>query len=464
MNPATTEEPPSEELQLAPEQPGEPHMKQLAPFASFETQARKLAADAAAVALLEPNAANAMVARTMRLQVRPFRTSIERRHAELKRPVIDEGNRLDDAKNQLMEILKPIEAKLLAIEQFAELEAKRIQDEKRIARLEEITPYLTAPLAIDLGVVLDDRYAAMLQDAKDAHAARLVREQKEKEDQAAAAKKLEMKQARALELAPLVRFIKTKITDLGELSQEAYECFLEEGRDGEKKEKEEMEAQRLETERLKKEAVEREEAARKEREAAATEKARIDRLHKERFSEMKKFDKAPPFWMAQELGKMTAQEFAELRDNHRKLHALAIEAEAEAAERERIKAEKTKAEAAERERVASAEREAIAKEHARLAGIAEKQRQEAAEARAELQRQKDATAKLEADRGSAEKAAAMAPEKDKLMVLAETIRSIPLPPMTTESGKLAMLEIQEKRAHFAKWVEKKANELGGELL
>ena len=116
--------------------------KQIAPFATFEEQARKLVADAEAIALLEPSPANAKVARTMRLTVRPLRTSVEKRYDELKRPLIDEGNRLTAAKDALVDILKPLEEKLLAIEKHAE----RKEEERIILLLSSYSLSLSASL------------------------------------------------------------------------------------------------------------------------------------------------------------------------------------------------------------------------------------------------------------------------------------------------------------------------------
>ena len=215
------------DLEPAPAQRDEPPQKQLAPFYDFEEQARRLVIDAEAIAKLEPTAANAKVARTMRLEIRPFRTSIERRHAELKRPVLDEGARLDDAKNALIELLKPIESKLLAIEQHAEREAARLLDELRTARVAEITPFLNGPVAVDLGVMPDAEYAAMLDDVRVAHAERVAREAKAKVDALA-----------AIEADKAAR-----------------------------------EAQRIENERLRAQVAERDAAAQAEREAAAAQLA-----------------------------------------------------------------------------------------------------------------------------------------------------------------------------------------------
>lgn len=163
-------------------------MKQLAPFSTLEQSARKMIADAETIALLPPTDANAKVARAMRLEIKPLRIAVEKRHAELKRPILDAGNALDDGKNALLDLLKPMESKLLAIEQHAEREALRIEDEKRATRHAEISPFLTGPLSVDLGKMPDDEYAKVLADAKDLAQLREERARKEKEAAEAQAK------------------------------------------------------------------------------------------------------------------------------------------------------------------------------------------------------------------------------------------------------------------------------------
>jgi hypothetical protein len=142
--------------------------RQIAPFASFEQKTSELVETAKQIALLDPNDPKAAKqAREMRLTIKPFRVVIEKRHAELKRDIIDRGRALDDGKNALLEVLKPLEADLLAIEQHAErMEAKRIADLKE-AREVELAPFTTLDVRVfSLEKLTEAEYSAFLADCQ----------------------------------------------------------------------------------------------------------------------------------------------------------------------------------------------------------------------------------------------------------------------------------------------------------
>jgi len=169
----------------------------------------------------------------------------------------------------------------------------------------------------------------------------------------------------------------------------------------ERKEAEEREAQRLENIRLKAEAESREAAMKAEREAA--EKAR-----KEAEEKARKEREAIERKAAEERAKVEAQ--------------AKVEREA---------------------------REAAERESARLKAESErKEREEKAAA--------DAKAKAEAE--AARKAAA-APDKQKLMTFAQSVRSLQVPESKSEDGKRVASEIAEKVESFAKWIESQASKL-----
>lgn len=309
-------------LELVPVQPGEPAMKQLAPFLNLEQQARKMIEDAESIALLPPTPANAKVARAMRLEIKPLRVSVEKRHAELKRPIIDAGNALDEGKNALLDLLKPMEAKLLAIEQHAEREAARIEGEKRELRMAELSQIIQGVVAVDLGKLSDEEYSRMLQDAKDAKAARDEREAKAKAEAEEAAKA----------------------------------------------ERERIEAQAIENERLKKEAEIREIAARKEREEAAAQ------LAKERAEAARWAREAEAKARAErEAANEAARVQAELERKEREKIAAKARAEREA--REKVEAELAAVKAAEAkaaaDKLAAERKAAAAPDKAKLKKLAE---------------------------------------------------------------------------------------------
>jgi len=197
---------------------------------------------------------------------------------------------------------------------------------------------------------------------------------------------------------------------------------------------------------------------------------------------------------------MTDTQFAKYLEDAKLLHAAKIEAakkaeaeriareQAEAAERERLRVEneRLRQEAAEREAKAKAEREAAERAQREAAEKARKEReaieakakaereaaerelarikaeQEAAakkerEAREKLERElaakkaeEEAKAKAEA---AAAKQAAAAPDKTKLRTIADSVRSIALPVVSTAEALRVLADIEAKREAFAKWIE-----------
>lgn len=415
----------TDELQLAPEQPGEAPMKQLAPYDEFKTKIESLKKTAETITVTDiAQTAEMKIARTTRLAIKDIRIAITHRHKELKENILVEGRKIDAGKNELLAVLEPLELRLKDQEEFIEKETARIQAEKRIARTAEISPFLQSAPLVDLGVVKDDAYAYMLQDAKDAHSARLAREQKERDETAA------------------------KI----------------------KAEAEERERIRMENERLKQEAIEAEKKAKAEREEA--EKARKEAEEKAR---VEREEAAATLKAAQAKAEQDAKAEREAYRKREEQLAAAAKREREIAEaaakkqREEIEA-KARAERETAEAEAKKELEAAAKENARLAKIAEEQRQKAATAAREAREAKEAQekqaaaqrAKEEAERKRiADEAAALAksPDKEKLLAFAETIWALKLPALTTDEGNTVMQSLEANIKKLGTWIETKANEL-----
>lgn len=163
-----------------------------------------------------------------------------------------------------------------------------------------------------------------------------------------------------------------------------------------------------------------------------------------------------------------------------------LEAERLAAQkREAARAEKVRQEAerAERERVQAEENERLRKEKAEIE--AQRKRDvEAAQADARAQREKaeaearaareekarveaelaaerakaEAERKAEEDRAAAEaaaaRAAALAPDREKLAAFAASLRGLPVPDLTTTSGQEARAKLVEQLEKFARWIDK----------
>lgn len=167
-------------------------------------------------------------------------------------------------------------------------------------------------------------------------------------------------------------------------------------------------------------------------------------------------------------------------------------AEAEAREAQRLENERLKAEAVEREKAAAEERRKHVAEHiaaeikarterdaAELKARKEreaieakaKKEREAAEAKAREEQQKRQAAEAElakkrqAEETAArlkqeqEEAAAAAPDKAKLKKLAESIRALELPVLTSAKGPALITAIKDQKDKLAAWIEAQAPKL-----
>lgn len=283
------------------------------------------------------------LARESRLAVRDIRINAEHARKRLKADVVRRGKAIDGAANVIKDLLEPIEIHLLEQETFAERHEQARKDALRAAREEALRALGTNPAPYaNLGETDEETWAAALQDAKDAHAARL------------------------------------------EAAREA-------------------EAVRVEAERI---VAEKREAARV---AAAREKA--DR---------------------ELAARAQAEENARLKTEREALeaqHAAERAAQREAAERAEEEARKARAE----------------KERAEAELAAERARADA-ERRAEEERQAAAAAEA--------RAAELAPDREKLLALARTVRALQVPEMATEAGRGAGVKVAEQLAKMSAWIEK----------
>jgi len=299
-------------LELAPVQPGEPRMKQLVSWDEYREQAEKLKTTAETLTVTNVSqVAEMKLARVTRLTIKNLRVAITKRHTELKSGILEEGRKIDAGKNELLKILEPLEERLLLQETFAEREQTRILEEKRTTRLTELTPFLLSPPVIDIALLTDENYAALLRDSIAVHNARIERERAE---QAAA-----------------------------EAARKA--------------EAERIEAQRIENERLKKEAAER--AA--ELQAAAIERDRLAKqIEDERKIAQIKVDEEAARVRTEKLAVAAKAEAQARKDREAAEAVLRAEREARA---------KVEAEIAAR-KAAEAQAEAAAKQAAEAAALA----------------------------------------------------------------------------------------------
>lgn len=220
--------------------------------------------------------------------------------------------------------------------------------------------------------------------------------------------------------------------NLGEMSDDTWETTLDTARSAHEARLEaarKAEAVRIEAERIAAENAkkEREEAIRREAERVAREKAQAEenaRLRREAAER---------------------EESARIEREKAAAEKVRIEAEAQAA-REAAEAEARKVrEAAEAE--ARKAREEAARAAAELAAL------KAAEEKAARERE-EAEAARDAAEAEAKRQAELAPDREKLMAFAATLRALSIPTLTTAPGKAAAAKVTDQLTKMIAWVEK----------
>lgn len=335
-------------------------------------------------------------ARLLRLELKNTRVAADKTRKNLKADALLMGRAIDGVYNLLEAAIVPLERHLEEQEKFAERLAEAERQRVKAGREAALAPYLTEGQPLPaVEAFTDAQWTQYLADAKLLHEAKIEQARK------AEAERIAAEQAAAAERERL----------------------------------------RIENERLEREAKEREAAMKAEREAA-------EQAQREAAAAAKA-----------ERDAIEAKAKAEREEIQRK-HAAEAAAAAE-------KVRKERAAAAERQRIAD---EAAAKERAAIQAKADAERKAAQAAtdaanaaREKLEREVAAKNAAEAARIKAElaqqRAAARAPDKQKALAFAATVRTLKAPEASTAEGKAVMAEITAKIEGFAKWITVQAESL-----
>lgn len=360
-------------------------------FAPYALQFKELSATISTIT--DPKAAQ-----VARLKLRKVRTDADKKHEELKRESLNYGRALDTAKNLINEHIRPLEEKLKEIEEAEERRLAQILADRRKQHLAALAPYLdpaVPPPFVD--GITDDQFAAMLDNAKLLHQAkieRLERLAKEEEERQRLAREEQARQQ----------------AELDRLREEALQR------------EEILRQQREEAERLR---LEQEERHRKEQEATA---AQAKKLKDAADAKLKKEREA-----AEKLRKEQEAKFAAERE----------EAERKAEYDRQVAAAKQK----ELDEKARREREELEQK-----AKAERLKRE------ELERQQRAAQEAEARRKQEEQEAAeraaQAPDKEKLLAYLHAVLNIPTPTLkSAKAKKIAAKYIDELQCSFENFAD-----------
>ena len=261
-------------------------------------------------------------------------------------------------------------------------------------------------------------------------------------ERAETARKDALEQGRKAALAPFVSDV--ALYAVRDMAEPAFAALLA----GVKLAKEQADAaaKKAEEDRIAKEKAE---AA--ERERVRAENARLKQEAEAKEAALK---------IEREAAAKAAREAAELAAREKAAIEAKAKIEREAAEAQaRKEREAAAAGLAEQQRKAKAERDAIEakarEDRAKAEAAAKKERDARAKVEAELKAQREAAAKIEADRIAAEKKAAAAPIREKVMTFAASLRALGAPDVPQDLRR----EIAGEVERVASWVQKKAASL-----
>ena len=184
---------PIQEVEVLPtlemsEVPQEFQVKIRASFGDLMQQADVLVTKAREIGAMDESTDQEKQARETRLALVKVRTSAEKTHKDMKQDILVQGRAIDGAKNIVIAATQPSEKDMKSIEDRAELRAQEERDRLHAERYAELNNYTTAYNTLSLGRLTAEEYAAMLDNSKLAHEARIAREEREKAEREAVAK------------------------------------------------------------------------------------------------------------------------------------------------------------------------------------------------------------------------------------------------------------------------------------
>lgn len=344
--------------------------------------------------------------RELRLKLREQRTAADKTRKAMKEESLRLGKAIDGVYSFFELMVKPVEDKLLAAEEFAERAEQKRLEERKAKRIAELAPLGVDPQFYDLLTMPDDVFEKLLAGAKQA-------------SEALAAKKKQEEEERIRE-------------------EEKRQAQL-------KSEAEERERIRVENARLKKEAEEREAAAAAERERIAKEKKEAEA--RAAAAEAKAKEEAA----AAEKRRLAEIDWLEKEARERTEKALEEQRRANAEANRKAKEERERQEAEQRAEVAKKQQQQAA-EVKKFKAIAEEEKRKADDLAAKVKREKD---EQEMRAGMA----AAAPDKEKIKNYAANVRTWPLPAVSTPAARAIVDVIGEQREKLAAWIDKQAASL-----
>ena len=374
-------------------------------FAPFSVQAEEWKVKVAALCVpgKVPTADDGKVAKASRLVLKKIRVGAEHMKDELKTNLIKQTRSIDAIYRSVESTIKPLETQLEGVEKYAEIQEAKRQAAVKVEREEKLRPYGVDTSVYNLDVMGDQTFEDLFAGIKAAHDKRIEDARKAEAD----------------------RVEKERLAE------------------------EERQKAQAEIARLQKEAAEKETALRLEREKAEQERVLAYKKAQEEREALEAKNRKE-----REKIKAAAKAERDRLENEAKKQREASEAAA------KVAAEKARKAAADAKTLQDVLDAKAKKEREAVENMARQEREARQKVEAELQKKKDDEEKARVAAEKVKKAAAAAPDADKLKALAKTVRAITLPALTTTEGKALAKTLAGQVEKFAAWIDGEAAKLG----
>lgn len=423
-------------------------------FSPFFTQARDVITKSRGIVVTDANQKlEIKMARACRLELKAIRVSGEKARKEIKEESLRRSKAIDGFAAILTDLIGTEESRLEAQEQFAERQEAARKQALKETREKVLVEIQVDPNLYQLAEMSEETFQNLVEGTKLARAAaaerarkdeaeRIERERKDAEERERIRLDNERLKAEAAEN-------EKKAAVERAMAEKELRRLADERAAAEK-------AAQLERERIARETAEREAALAQERARVAREKADAEakaKAERDAIEAKARADREAAELLARkECEAVEAKARAE-----RQAADLAAKKEREALEAKHAEERRVAdAKAAEEKRKADAE---LAEQKRLAKDQADRERAAREKAEAELRAQREADARRIASEREAERKAAAAPDRDKLLNYANAIRAIDIPEFTTESAKAIAATIRASRDKFAGWVDEKAGAL-----
>lgn len=441
-------------------------------FAPLFTQARNAIEKSRGITVTDASQTlQIKMARLCRLELKAIRVAGEKTRKEIKEDSLRRSKAIDGFAAILNDLIGAEETRLEQQEKIAEMQEANRKAALRSDREKILTGIQVDPNLYQLGDMTEETFQQLVEGTKLARAAEAERKRKEEAEriEREAKEQAERERIRA-ENERLKEEAKAKEAARLEIEQKAAI---------------ERELAAKELKRLADEKAATEAKAQQEREAAEA-KATADRMAAEcetarQLAEQKRIaDEAAKTERERaekeqaEVRILAAQMLAEQHRKDEERHAKIVEerrVDEETAKQERLRlqaiadAERQKAETARKtaEAKATAEREEHARKVREMEQAAAELRAKEKAARDELEAKakaaREAEEKRVADEKETARKAAMAPDKDKLLSYANTIRSLDIPVFSTPEAQAVGQLVASQRNKFVLWLESRSEAL-----